>query len=272
MNATEKLGWIGSFIAPILCDTQFGDAPCVDCQHILQRFDWVEETVRKSLAGTAISDDFVRVPWIFLGAQAIPKKNAPEERRIERLVALDVVLFLWVVALLGSHGGWKNQNISGYIPDHFGDLGKVWVRELERFAKFACHEEAPQMGRPARFRFIATFLVSGDAEGGPMETLADELSEIERGKKRLTARMIDRHQLRLEEALQAYCSNNPKEKIDPAAFGNISSLIGQVLGFLQFAHAVGLAEIRQKYPTADLDAAFDAGLACWPELVEFARY
>ncbi|KPN61644.1 hypothetical protein AKJ29_03280 [Aliiroseovarius crassostreae] len=188
------------------------------------------------------------------------------------MVALDVVLYLWVVALLGSHGAWKTANISGYIPDHFGDLGKRWVRELECFAKFTRREEAPRMGRPARFRFIATFLVSGDANGGPMETLADELSEIERGQKRLTARILDRHHLLLEGALQAYCRNNPKEKIAPAAFANISSLIGSVLGFLQFAHAVGLAEIRQEHPSADLDTAFDAGLACWPELVKFARF
>lgn len=101
-----------------------------------------------------------------------------------------------------------------------------------------------------------------------METLAEELSAIARGKKRLTNRIIERHTQYFTEALKSNWNDQPDKYALAEDLGDILCVHGQILGILQYARAVVLSDVQREYPSADIDAAFDAGLACWPKLVK----
>jgi hypothetical protein len=113
--------------------------------------------------------------------------------------------------------------------------------------------------------------VSGVSDGGSMETLAEELSAIVRGNKRLTERVVSRHSQYLTDALKAYWYDQPDRHEIAESFGEILRVHGRVLGILQYAREVALSEVRKKHPSADIEAAFDAGMACWPTLIKRAQ-
>jgi hypothetical protein len=266
--ATNNDNFIASYIQHFLCDHAVGYGFCSDCERILKSINLAEDIAKKARSGKATVDDFLRMPWQLLGEKALPRLGEPEEARVARFISFDVVLFLWVLALLGSHGSWKRQNIKSFIPNRSENLGEAWLMELEGFAR-SC--KAPKMGRSGRYSLIAAFLVSGDPDDGPMETLAEELGAIAKDKKRLTQRIVDRHVRLLVEALKVYWDEHPEKKAKAESLGDLVLAVGSTFGFLQYARKVGLSEIVKKYPTVDIDSAFDEGLACWPRLVEFAR-
>lgn len=238
---------------------------------MLDLFDHAEEIALKARQGVATNDDLCRVPWIHLGKRALPQRDEANEARIERLVSCDVLLFLWVLAVLSNQTVWKQSNIDHLIPDKYMDLGKVWIQELNCFAKSMRNVNEAQLSHPAPYKTIAAFLVSGDPDGGSLETLAEELSAIDRGKKRLTYRVIARHTQFVAEALKAHWIDEPDKQAMSDDLGNLLFVHGQVLGLLQYARAVALSQVQREYPSADIDAAFNSGLACWPRLVKSAR-
>jgi hypothetical protein len=238
---------------------------------MLDLLDHAEEIAFKARAGEATNDDLFRMPWMHLGQRGLRQRDESDEARIERLVSCDVVLFLWVVALLVSETAAKSANMDHYIPARQEHLGMVWFQELEGFAKNLHWIEEPRSGPPAPYKTVAAFLVSGDPDGGPIETLAEELSGIVRGKKRITKRVVDRHAQLLTKALETYWDDQPDKQAMAEPFGKVSNVHGQVLGLLQYARAVALSDVQREYPTADIEAAFDAGLSCWPKLVKWAR-
>lgn len=238
---------------------------------MLDLLDHAEAIAVKARAGVATNDDLFRIPWMHLGQRALRQHDESDEARIERLVSCDVVLFIWVVALLVSQTAAKSVNMDHYIPAKHEHIGKQWFQELEGFAKKLHSIEKPQSGPPARYSTVAAFLVSGDPDKAMMETLAEELSEIFRGKKRLTKRVVDRHAHLLTKALEA-CWDDKPDKLEMAGpFGSMTNVHGQVLGLLQYAREVALSDLQREYPSADIEAAFDAGLSCWPKLVKSTR-
>ena len=237
-------------------------------EEMLELLDHAEEIAFKARAGVATNDDFFRIPWIHLGQRALRQRDETDEARIERLVSCDVVLFLWVVALLVSEAAAKSVNMDRYIPAKHEHIGKLWFEELEGFAKKLRSIEKPQSGPPGRYSTVAAFLVSGDPDKAMMKTLAEELSEIFRGRKRLTKRVVDRHTHLLSKALEA-CWDDKPDKLEMAEpLGNLTNVRGQVFGLLQYAREVALTDVQREYPSADIEAAFDAGLSCWPKLVK----
>jgi|GEM_PF-5878109 len=255
----------------LLLQRDEGDAPHQNIEGTLDLIDHAEEIARKALQGKATNDDLYRMPWMHLGLRALRQRDESKEARVERLVSCDVVLFLWVLALIASQSGWRLADIVHYIPNSYEDLGKVWFQKLNSFAKTVHTVEETQSSQLAPYKAVAAFLVSGDPDGGPMETLSEELSAIVRGKKRLTNRVVERHTRYCTEALKCYWNDQPDKHALAEDFGSILLVHGQILGLLQYARAVALSDIGQEYPSADIDAAFDAGFACWPKLVKWAR-
>lgn len=271
IDAASEQGLIASYVQPLLCDPVEDGKSCQDCVRILCEVKNAENVALKVRSGLALTDGFSGVPWSVLGARAVSKFDEAESSGIERLVSCDVVLFLWIVALLGGHGAWKRVNIEHYLPTSAEKLGEAWFRELERFALSVDRKSVSQNVGSARYKTVAAFLVSGDPDDGPMETLAEELSAIVRGKKRLTARIVKRHAQLLVEAIKAYWDDQPEKMELAENIGLIVGVVGTVIGVLQFSREVALSDIRSKYPSADIDSAFDVGLACWPKVVELAR-
>lgn len=236
---------------------------------ILEKIERAERLAVSSRSGKATSKDFAYYPWVGAGKPLIPVPNETEIERVERLVTSDVVLFLWVVALISSVGSLSRIDIENLVPARGDQLGGAWVTWLQAFTPQP--KTAPKRGPKPMYQNVATFLVSGAPDGGPMQTVADELSALDRGKKRLTARVLGRHRTLLEAAFAAKFEaeeEHPNRATDLA--GGVWC-VGSVLGFLQFAKEVGLSELRDKYPSADLDRAFDDGLAFWSDLVRKAR-
>ncbi|RPE66978.1 hypothetical protein EDD53_1381 [Pacificibacter maritimus] len=254
----------------LLLQRDEGDAPHQNIEGTLDLIDHAEEIAIKARQSKATNDDLFRMPWVHLGLRALRQRDESKEARVERLVSCDVVLFLWVLALIASQSGWRLADIGHYIPNSYEDLGKVWFQELNRFAKSMHTVEETQLGQLATYKAVAAFLVSGEPDGGPLEALSEELSAIVRGKKRLTNRVVERHTRYFTETLKCHWNDQPNKHTLAEDFGSILLVHGQILGLLQYARAVALSDIRQKYPSADIDAAFDAGLACWPKLAEWA--
>ena len=268
--AETERGSIATLVGLLLQGDE-GDAPHQNIEGTLDIINYAEEIARKVRQGIATNDDLYRMPWMHLGLRALRQRDESKEARVERLVSCDVVLFLWVLALIASQSGWRLADIVHYIPNSYEDLGKVWFQNLNSFAKTMHIVEETQSSQLAPYKTVAEFLVSGDPDGGPMETLSEELSAIVRGKKRLTNHVVERHTRYFTEALKCYWNDQPDKHALAEDFGSILLVHGQILGLLQYARAVALSDVGQEYPSADIDAAFDAGLACWPKLVEWVR-
>jgi hypothetical protein len=248
-----------------------GDTHHQNIEGTLDLIDSAEAIALNARKDIAKNDDLSQMPWIHLGPRALHQGDESKEARIERFVSCDVVLFLWVLTLIASQSGWRHVDIAHYIPNSYEDLGKVWFQKLNSFAKTMHTVEETQSSHLAPYKKVAAFLVSGDPDGGPIETLSEELSAIVRGKKRLTNRVVERHTRCFTEALKCYWNDQPDKHALAEDFGSILLVHGQILGLLQYAHAVALSDVRQECPSANIDAAFDAGLACWPKLVEWAH-
>lgn len=268
--AETERGYIARRVG-LLLQRDKGDAPHQNIEGTLDLIDHAEEIAFKARQGKATNDDLFRMPWVHLGPRALLQRDESKEAMVECLVSCDVVLFLWVLALIASNSSWRLADIGHYIPNSYEDLGKVWFQELNRFAKSMHTVEETQSSQSAPYMTVAAFLVSGEPDGGPLETLSEELSAIVRGKRRLTNRVVERHTRYFTEALKCYLNDQPDKHALAERAGNLFLVHGRILGLLQYAHAVALSDVRQKYPLADIDGAFDAGLACWPKLVEWTR-
>ncbi|MFY1709823.1 hypothetical protein, partial [Tritonibacter scottomollicae] len=168
---------------------------------ILETIERAEKLAVSSRSGKATSKDFLYYPWVVAGKPLIPVPNETEIECVERLVTSDVVFFLWVLALISSVGNWSRIDIESLVPARADQLGSAWVSWLQVFIPQP--KTAPKRGPKSVYQNVATFLVSGNADGGPMQTVADELSALGRGKKRLTTRVLDRHRTLLEAAFAA---------------------------------------------------------------------
>lgn len=266
--AETERGWIASDVDTLFWDRDEGGQIHQRVEEMLDLLDHAEKIALKARAGVATNNDLFRMPWMHLGQRALQQRDESDEARIERLVSCDVVLFLWVVALIVSQTAAKSVNMEHFIPAKHEHLGKVWFQQLEDFAKNLHPIKEPRSGRPVPYQTVAEFLVSGSPDGGPMDTLAEELSEIVRGKKRLTNRVVDRHAQLFTKALETSWDEHPNKRVKAEHLGLLLNLHGQVLGLLQYARAVALSDVQREYPSADIEAAFDAGLSCWPKLVK----
>lgn len=271
LDKVPGLGMISSTVAILFFDGKnYGEAH-QRVEGILQLLNDAEEIALKARAGKNTNNDLFRMPWLHLGPKILRQPNEEVEDKIERFVSCDVVLFLWVVALIATEMFGKNINIDEFIPAKYENLGRAWFNGLEGFAS-KCHcVGATKAGPTSRYNAVADFLVSGDPDGGPLETLAEELSEVDRGKKRLTKRVVSRHVGLLTTALEIFWDEQPQMKAMAESMGTMLNVHGEILGLLQYARAVVLSEVQQEYPSANLEAAFDAGLVCWPSLIEWAR-
>jgi hypothetical protein len=236
---------------------------------ILEMIERAEKLAVGSRSGKATPKDFLYYPWVGAGKPLIPVPNETEIECVERLVTSDVMFFLWVMALISSVGIWSRIDIENLVPARADQLGGAWVSWLQVFTLQP--KTVPKRGPKPVYQNVATLLVSGDPDGGPMQTVADELSALDRSKKRLTARVLDRHRTLLAAAFAANFDAEEEHQNRAEELAAVAWCVGSVLGFLQFSKEVGLSELCDKYPSADLDRAFDDGLAFWPHLVRHAR-
>lgn len=236
---------------------------------ILETIERAEKLAVSSRSGKATRKDFLYYPWVAAGKPLIPVPNETEIERVERLVTSDVVLFLWAVALISSVGIWSRIDIENLVPARADQLGSAWVSWLQVFTPQP--KTAPKRRPKPVYQNVATFLVSGAPDGGPMQTVANELSDLDRSKKRLTARVLDRHCALLQAAFAAKFDVEEEHLNRAEEVAEFATCVGLVLGFLQFSKEVGLSELRDRYPSADVDRAFDDGLAFWSHLVRRAR-
>jgi hypothetical protein len=269
-ESTHK-SMIARAVYPIIHNLKNDDGSVKDNDWIFKRISWSEEIALKARKGEATAKDMCSMPWLLLKPLPIPHRNETSDARVERLVSCDVVLFLWVIALMMSAKNLDSTDIDHLIPDRTNKFGQAWFLGLSGFTDDLTPDRETKLGPKSKYRHVASFLVSGDLDGGARDTLADELSAIERGKQRLTSRAVKRHSHYLETAMATKWYNHPEKHQMAKDIALLMSEIGNLLGYIQFCHHVVLSDLRNRHPKANLTGAFEAGLACWPALVKLSR-
>ncbi|QCP84711.1 hypothetical protein EYE35_03145 [Cereibacter sphaeroides] len=266
--AAQRKHISGYAIMLLPCDLdENGDLPDC-CESILSLLDHAEDIALSARAGCLSASGYARYPWLFLGSQILPKAGEPEATAIERRVACDVVLFLWTIALIAGHGSRFECLMEDLIPCRANEIGQTWIDNLYGVTRICSGSPDVRRGPRPVYAFIANFLSEADPHCRGSESLSQELGRIKNGKVRLTPRTIDRQIRGLRLAGQQRCGNNKERDIQIQDLCEILKVHGYLLGLIQYAKDVALADLRQEYPLAQIDAAFDKGLSCWPKIVQ----